>query len=417
MKLGIFFVVIMGGILFGLSQYDGKTARKKVWDNAKHERLPASLFNDIDLITFQDFFSSSSLEDGIKYDITTDFWTNKDTDYLQEKSLESIREAILKTATAAGEQLPDEKIVLSKILKDNLIESFIGNFVKTLAVYKIINGVFQFDINFNPKNDHWTNYDNELSSNQLIRINQTGLLEEQLNDASKSVVDHIVDTTFKIPSSDNTYHYAGGVVTLWVKLLDILASPTQPLKLVDSFIRYRRYYRMNNAIEFTSLGIGGNSGMIDDIKKAPGEDNKYNAEFVTVDVYKKINRTTFAPYLDKADVYFGKLIPSTNRRENTINRTIAERPNIIKSSDYQINVRTVKDRQKYTYTVPLGVLSYSFIDKSFSHLLPPNVIGKDFDSEDADVKFANSLINRYGRDFINKLKLDRFHLLLKQDAQ
>jgi hypothetical protein len=170
---------------------------------------------------------------------------------------------------------------------------------------------------------------------------------------------------------------------------------------------------MDNSFKLTSLGIGGNRGMIDSIiSKHKKRDDKDTNEYLTVDIYKKINGKTFTPYLEKMDIYFGKLIPSTNRRGNTINRTIANKPKIETSSEYFIKVKTIKKRWKYTFKIPLGTLSYSFTKKTLTH--HTKIKGTDYDpEEDNNIALTNRLINKYGAEIINKLGLKRFHNSLR----
>ena len=237
-----------------------------------------------------------------RHPMTASFHTNNDKKYLTETTKKALQEALAKSLG-----VDDPEKGLAKIVAGNLKEAIVDSFVKTLRVYKIVNTGLQFDIAFTPTPNTAKDFNAELSSNQLIRLDETNSLSSKWAQIEKGT---FTDTVYKnsslIPVNAKGVNYIGGVATVYIEILD--ANPKirlpNPLKNgVKGFIRYRRYYRVQQ--DHTAKTT------CDKFTMSSNRAGEGVPTFYTVDLYKNFNLKNLIPTPETIEVYPG-LIASTN---------------------------------------------------------------------------------------------------------
>jgi hypothetical protein len=342
-------------------------------------RSPASFNPDetLDTKLLQDYFVVDSMGKRVRFDLTTDFLTDKDNQYLADKGREVVEKTLLQTVgglSAAG----DAKVSATALLKQNLTKNFINAFIKTLRIYKVANGTFQFNINFTPKADSSSDYSLQLSTNQLVGLSETGRMAQLLSQPEIKTPHAIIEAN--IPVSDELYQYVGGHITLWIKVLDMNWSPTNVPSIkknaVKGYVRFKRFYRINQPKEIPLEGVT--------ISSQQGD-----AQYMTVDLYRKFNLAGMLPKLDRMEISYGKLIFNYFDDPSFFSKIFPKKREEITSGKFALDGVDSSSGKEKKYSVDLSRLEYDFESEQFAY--------RAFD-------LANSFSNNRQRNLAKKLR-------------
>lgn len=288
-------------------------------DRAPAGELTSRLEDELNVALLSDYFAPNDFAKLVRYEMEPRFWTDKDQDFLRERLFKTIHETINGSLEDKSSS-PSSDIVFTTLIKKNLSESFLKNFVKTIQVHNLINATFQFDLFFTPKIERNLDFNRELSSNQLINLESKGKLYREISEKDKSQIDSIL-LAKKLPF-DGNQQYMGGSLTLWMKVLDTAWNPLKPIpnpkkNAIKGFLRFRKYIRINKKVSPTS-----NHGIIKMLHVAPVQEDL--PVFYTVDVYKSFNLGDLEPKLDRLEIFPGLLVPNNPRKGSLIARVFAK---------------------------------------------------------------------------------------------
>jgi len=279
------------------------------------------IFDEADLQLFQDLFQFNTHGKQLKYVVRSKLWTSMDKHYLKEKVQQALQQAIAKTLAMDGAAGG----LLGK-LKKNLTEEFLKEFVYTLQVFKIFNGTIQFDLYFIPDQDSPDDYSNEYSSNRLVRLQETGSLRTQLNEEeSWTMTGQLGKASQKLielnrsSGSQPRQLYAGGAVSVYLKLLDMRWNPFKPIpnpkkNALKGFIRYRRYFIHDGQLAPASCKTDRVS-----IEKIEWSSGKQQVDqLLTVDLYKSFNLAAMAPTAETLEIFPGRWLATNQGRRGLL---------------------------------------------------------------------------------------------------
>jgi hypothetical protein len=236
-----------------------------------------------------------------RHPMSASFHTNNDKKYLTETAKKALQEALAESLGAT-----DPEKGLAKIVVGNIKAAVIENFIKTLRVYKIVNTGLQFDIAFAPKANNPKDFDAQLASNQLIRLDETNSLSAKWEQLEKgSFTDTVYKNSSLIPTSGKDANYIGGVATVYIEILDAnpkIRLPNPVKNGVKGFIRYRRYYRVqqDHAQKVTC----------DKYTLSSNRAGEGVPTFYTVDLYKNFNLKSLIPTPETIEIYPGITQPT-----------------------------------------------------------------------------------------------------------
>lgn len=373
-------------------------------DNQSLKRMPAheeKKSRDINL--YRDFFMPNTFGRMLDYKIVPRVRTNKDGQFVKEKLNEVIQSSLAKSIIDSknGEN------PFHHNLKNNLVEGFIKKFIKTLKIVKIANGAFQIDLQFIPKENRNFNFNKLLNSNNLINHHQKGNLSDFLEEKEKTLVEIISENN--IPSDGDTYQYMGGVVSIWIKVLDMNYDFANPIpdvskNAIKGFVRYRRYFRLNRLPDI-DFSLDKETFKMDYVhfKRQRG----FLQPFMTVDIEKEFNLENISPQLTNLNIGFGDLIPSNFYRKGFI-------PNLIQKNEKSINTGVMKfngEMNKVGYVAELTKLNWDFSEGKFENKSDLKVkLSKAVDNAgELKTKIKDHLLTKYGHYIINSFQLERFH--------
>lgn len=265
------------------------------WSNqeSKHKRTPSSLelLSQKDPQVYSDFFGKDKK-------MKVEFWTDKDEESIKKRSRLALHQAMSETLLASK-----SKKLTKEIFKNNLIESFSRNFLKSLYLLKIANGTFQIDLHFEPSQAK--QFEELMNSNQLIDQSDKGTLLDSLTERPRSLDKELIG---RIPQNqESPYQALGGSITLWFKILDLSWNPIDPIpnpkeNAVKGFVKYRRYFSMkrdwNPVLELDGIKAKFNSKW--ETKSAP--------RILTVDITNRFNLKSLIPKPEKLEIFFGKIL-------------------------------------------------------------------------------------------------------------
>lgn len=259
------------------------------------------------------FFQFNTYNKYLNYDLEVKFRTNKDDDHILKTSKDAIKEAVTKTLVVPAQG--ESKESLTKIFQDNLIEELIDQFVKTLKVYKIVNGSFQIDLNFKPRVSAQFSFNEELSSNQLIQWDAVQEHELELASIHHTVAEKAI--SMKLPYNNEPFQYKGGQISLWFKLVDLkpdfqLNSPRE--RVATGFIRYRKYFKAPHLLE--EIKLKSNAKI--DFEKVSFTTINEHSPYITVDAYQVFNFNRPIPKIDRVEFHFGKLLEDNFHRDSVL---------------------------------------------------------------------------------------------------
>ncbi|KHD88640.1 MAG: hypothetical protein OM95_07490 [Bdellovibrio sp. ArHS] len=271
----------------------------------KEKREPAatkSLTTDAGVEAAAEIFGGDSPTQAYRHPLKINFYTNGDQKYLSTTARKALEQALTESLSA---EVPEQ--ALAKLFVGNLKESVLENFVKTLRVFKIINTGLQVDLTFTPEPYRKDDYSAELSSNQLFRLSDVGTLSRKWENLEKATMTGSIYNNSVYVPIQNKADYIGGVMTLYVEIMDLKPGIPKPSKKgVKGYVRYRRYYRVNDSLNkpmqcenFIASAKGGGNGV---------------PVFYTVDIYKNFNLKNLIPTDEYLEVYPGLLATSSEGR-------------------------------------------------------------------------------------------------------
>lgn len=279
----------------------------------KESRTPASttkpLVTDKETQALLDILGGDSPTNNYRHPMRVHFYTSGDQKYLSETVRKSLQEALQKSL---GTEAPEK--ALGKAVAGNLKAALIDNFITTLRVYKIINTGLQFDLSFVPQPNNKNDFSAEMSSNQLIRFNETGKLSRQWESMKPlPLINSLYNNSVYIPLQKGSTEYIGGVISIYVEILDAsprLRIPSVTKNGVKGFIRYRRYYRVNKDLASTLTC----DQYALNIKRA----TEGVPLFYTTDLYKNFNLKDLIPTEETFEIYPGLLVPTNEGRHGLL---------------------------------------------------------------------------------------------------
>lgn len=275
----------------------------------KTSRAPAGraklVITDEQIKALAEIFGTDSPANSYRHPMRVNFYTNRDKKYLSETAKKALQEALLESL---GGEVPEQG--LGKAIAGNLKNAMIENFVKTMRIYKIINTGLQVDLSFVPQANNRADYDSELSSNQLVRLSETGKLAGKWDSLeSSTITESLYNNSVYIPSAKGEADYIGGIVSFYVEILDTTPGykiPSITKNGVKGFFRYRRYYRVNKDVE---------KSMNCDKFAVNFKRSASNVPlFYTVDLYKNFNLKNMIPTAETIEVFPGLLATTSAGR-------------------------------------------------------------------------------------------------------
>jgi len=281
------------------------------------------IFDGADVQLLKDLFQFDTRGKQLKYVVRSKFWTSMDKPYLQKKAKEALEQAIAKTLAVTDA----EGGLLGKF-KQNLTQEFLKEFVYTLQVYKILNGTIQFDLYFLPEEDSVNDFSNEYSSNRLVRLSETGTLQQKLRDQENWTVtgqlgkaSHKLIALSRLAGNQDRTLYAGGAISVYLKLADMRWDPLKPVphpkkNAVKGFIRYRRYFIHDGSLVEGSCKTDRVS--IGKLEWASGK--KQSDQLMTVDLYKAFNLANMDPTSQTLEIFPGRWLASNQGRGGLLPR-------------------------------------------------------------------------------------------------
>lgn len=358
------FKIAMSGtalaLTLGAVAYIGSRAPKmQTTEFASHSRL----YSQSGLRAVSEILGSDSPLKPYRHPMQVRFYVNGDQDYLGKKAKEALNQALLETLNG---DVSEEGLI--KALGANVQDAVLDKFVKTLRVYKLINTGLQMDLLFIPQENSIRDLGPQLSSNQLVRLSETGRLDKILTDLqSQTVIGNLYRYSSLVPSvSGGGVTYLGGAVSLFVEVLDtgFKIKIPNPLKNgVKGFVRYRRYYRVDeNRADSFSCG---------DYKVSKTIEKNGIPLFYTVDLYKNFNLENLIPTDETIEIYPGLLVATGEGRSELLPDSTKETGKSVIAASISVektsNQKTKFRVRKLVYEPESKRLD---LDRSLSALVP-----------------------------------------------
>ena len=398
--------------------YDHQVSQTKK-AQAKNGRMPSSLLDPekIDFSLYHDYFSYNSFQKYMEYELDVEFRTDKDKEFLQKKARLALHNAITESFKKKA-NLPEGEGSIALLLKENLIQQFIQNFIKSLSVLKIVNGTFQIDLNFSPSIQPTLNYKNELASNQLVNFDDKDKFSDFLDKKELSLHEKVM----KLPTPDtgDFYQYKGGQITIWIKTLDLVWNPANPIpnpkkNAVKGFVRYRRFFKADKLHSLAPFIKEKDFKL--NLVSFPNKQGIKNS-FVTVDVFKEFNLGQIMPDLERMEVHFGKLLPNNFHKNSLIGRIFNYKEKSLKTGDLFLEGEIKIDGEKEEFKTKVSKLVFDFKKDEFSTKSKLTTTLKGFEDdfqESGRIKYMvkNKLLTDYALQLIKSLNIDDFHKELK----
>lgn len=376
-------------------------------------RIPSAIldFDPDSLEVFRDFFDFEDYQKYLTYDV--DLMVESDKSEEQKNLVEnSLKEAINKTLIDTQKSHPAEGMEsfdrgLEVLIKGNFFNQLVTNFKITLKEENISSGVFQINLNFSPRTTSEFTYSEELSSNNLTSWKQKGTLLKRLQKKNLEFHEHILHSP--VPAGADIYQYKGGQISLWFEIPKDENTP-------KGFLRIRRYYRATELANSKS-NIRDNQFRVNLVHfKSLEKTNQVGSfeNFVTVDLYKDFNGTKEGLSLDRVELHFGKVLPSTFHKKNLSRGLASFNRNVIETSELNIHGALSFHNKEYLYITQVEKLVFDFKTGEFSNKSKLKTIFKHSDLRGSDLgsaqhKVSQKLLNEYGIELIKSFKLGEIH--------
>lgn len=348
------------------ADYKNQEAQK-----AKHGRFPSSLQimegHPETQYLLRPYFQFKTYNKYLNYDLEINFRTNKDDSNILDSSKQALKEALAKTLVLPENGDPKESII--KIFKENFMQELITRFVKTLKVYKIINGSFQIDLNFIPRVSAHFNFDEELSSNQLIRWDSLSEHELELESIHHTIAQKVL--SLSLPNNDDPFQYKGGQISLWFKLVDLKPKfkiNSDKKTMASGFIRYRKYLRAPHLLK--PIKLKGNDKLkFDNISFKP---YRQRDPYITVDIYQDFDSQTPNSKLSHVAFHFGTLLED-NFHNNSLLTTFHKGKSPIKTGELIFKGTYQMRGHSYKFKSLVKSLVFDFRKENFKRSSKINV--------------------------------------------
>jgi hypothetical protein len=161
-----------------------------------------------------------------------------------------------------------------------------------------------------------------------------------------------------IPINSQAANYIGGVATVYIELLD--ANPKfkvpEPTKnAVKGFIRYRRYYRVQQDHAQTVT--------CDKYTLSSNRAGENVPTFFTVDLYKNFNLKNLIPTPETIEIYPGLLATTNDGRDGLLPRDTKEIGDSISTASFNVSQKKLIGGD---LTITLNKLVYGATDKKIN---------------------------------------------------
>ncbi len=318
-------------ILLAISLFTGcaSTEPRRELASATEALIGDNSTLDFDTSIYADILSRDTGGKRLKYRMDFRFATDIEEEYLRTKARAAFQTALAKTLDMSNPQ--DEKKPLQERFKEHLLGSLVSEFVKTLQVYKILNGTIQIDLTFLPESDDPGSFSAELGSNQLVRWDDVGSVSDEFNALSapndvERLASYADNPVVQEQLNNNRYAYVGGSITLWIKLADMHFDITHPIpnptkNAVKGTVRLRRIFTAPS-MEFSNIAC--KPGSIEKLVLQPEGVGRFTEsptpkhQFVTVDHVKAFNLKQLVPKDESLEIYFGYLLPNNKGRKGLL---------------------------------------------------------------------------------------------------
>ncbi len=384
-KKKIFFImisiVVLASFLYG---FLGASQQGNLWsyqEISQNGRTPSGIKENVseDILIFKDFFSNPNFDKYVNYKLDPHFFTDKDQAYINERAYLAFNQALLKTFTEKKRSSYD----FSTLFRKNLAEETISEFLKTLYIFKIFDGNFQFDLKVLPIFQRNINFDQELSTNQLISEAQKGKLFKLLNEIKTD--NNLFQTPF--PKDGSTIQPLGGVISLNIEVLDLSWNPLNPIpnpseNAVKGHLRYRRYFRINDKNTF-KLDIQNFPNFEFSYNKLK-EVNKSLSPIITVDIYKEFNLKNLNPEKSYLEIFLGSLNEETLSKKSRWFKK--KNSSFLKTGEYFIAGNFKFEDELHPFEIQIHSLVFDFKKGKF-----------DFDKSKIDIKLKKGILGRLAK--------------------
>ncbi|MDD0853977.1 hypothetical protein HBN50_12765 [Halobacteriovorax sp. GB3] len=378
------------------------------WGEKTMERAPASFDLSIDPSYYRDFFLPDRYDNFIDYDVSIRFSTDKDKSYMRRNAKLALHEAFSQTFSQinAGERPSEQMLAL---LKENAISSFMDKFVKRLRFYKILDGNFQIDFIFTPKEVNSLELKEEMRTNQLVHHDMRGDLYKKLTDKDRTIPETMENNP--LPNNGEIYQFSGGAISINLELADtnlVFKIPRPTKNILKGHVLFRKYYRVNERgmLKVAFRRENFQADMVH-FKK----DGKAKERYVTADLYKTFNLKNPLPKLDRMEVSFGKIKDLPMQKRNLWDRF---------SGFFSSEDKETADLDLYgkyrgrEYKATIEKLVYDFNDSEFTYSSKVNIeIPGSFDNTSKEMSFKNrvrtELIKQSRTKLIEQLHLEELH--------
>lgn len=363
----------------------------------------------------QDFLAVNTYCKNIRYVSVAKISTDIDQKHVKD----ALARAVHKSVTAALSSSENEGTAAGGFMEKFQVEMAAAAFdelIKTPKVYKLVNKRIQIDIYFIPQIDSPDNFDNELASNMLVRLNDTNSLSREMaaddNPVDWSQLQKAFNRIASL-SERKKYIYLGGVATASLKLVDLDWHPTvipDTDNIVKGFLRFRRWFAAES-IESTRVREGQETTVH---KIRFGEAG--SRSFVTSDVSYNFNLKNAMPSLHSMEVRFGTLLDGHGRDMSTLKNFESRTPvpfvgELLPTSG---NENVVTEQPLLIEGETNGFLSGSFDREIYSLAWSFETQSVDADRTQADWTlfsgtYFEDLMHEHGRDIADELGLGRFY--------
>ncbi|MEN0058662.1 MAG: hypothetical protein AAGB31_07495 [Bdellovibrio sp.] len=336
----------------------------------KETRTPAGMqdiVKNIEVNSLNQIMGGDSPWQQYRRTMKADFYVRGDKEYLSSTAKKALQEALAKSL---GVESPEQG--LAKLFAGNLKQSVVDNFVKTLRFYKLFNVGLQMELTFLPQGYERRNFDAELNSNQLVRLNETGQLSRKLAALDNSKMTTSIYNNAVLIPQQNDPSYIGGTITFYLEILDTnvrVKIPSLTKNGVKGFVRYRHYYRMNQPVQFQSNC---------DIYNIHAQSSRDSVpSFYTVDIYKNFNLENLIPTAETIEVWPGLIGATQDGRDELLPLSTS------KEASSRLATFDVKVKQKKYEDIEFGV-----------ERLVYDVQSKKLDAEKSKVRVISFIRNR-----------------------
>ncbi|MNJ91315.1 hypothetical protein D3C87_89660 [compost metagenome] len=340
-------------VLAGMLLVSTQCTHKSVMENDTRE--PAGLENLVEKYELQalsQLFGNDSPLGPVRRKMSVSISTSGDGKYLSETAKKALQEALVKTLSGDGSEQ-----ALAKVAAGNIKAAIINNFIKTLKVYKIVNVGVQADLTFTPEPNSRGNYDAELASNQLVRLDEKGKLSQKMEALENFKFSNtFYNNSAYIPQAGKDFQYVGGMMSLYFEILDSsvnLKLPNPFKNGVKGYVRYRRYYKTENQPN-PRLACSG-------FKMSSKRAGEKVPLFYTVDLYSNFNLSNIIPTEEALEVFPGRLVTGNEGRPDALPKDGARLGKSITTASY-----AVESPRLSTGAVSFGIkkIVYSLKEKS-----------------------------------------------------